>query len=125
MTATVFYKQLVSLSLFVALIILGLQWVEQLGRHQILSWVSWFFFIIFCWGQFKMGSSSAKSENKNLFGQIFLIATFFKMLLSILILLVYAIANKPGDLFFVFPFFIIYTIYTVYEVYFMTKLAKQ
>jgi len=124
MTKQVFFKQLAIIAVLVGLAIGGLHTIEQLYPHQSLSWISWGFFILFCWAMFVIGSKSANSENKNLFGQLFLVSTFFKMLLSILIIVGYAILTKPTDFYFVLPFFAIYTIFTIYEIYFMTKLAK-
>lgn len=125
MTNTNFYKQLGIVTLITVLLVVGInQILPIIGRHQVLSWVSITFFSLFCWALFYVGIRTAKSNNKNLFGQVFLVATFFKMLLSILVLVVYAIATKPGNLTFVFPFLGIYIIYTTYEVIFMTKLAK-
>lgn len=125
MTPTNFYKQLGLVTLTTIIAVVGInQLLPIIGQHHVLSWVSITFFSLFCWALFYIGLRTTKSTNKNLFGQVFLVATFFKMLLSILVLVVYAIATKPDNLTFVFPFLGIYIIYTTYEVIFMTKLAK-
>ncbi len=125
MSISRFYKQLGGLFLVTAGLVFGVHQIPTMQPHLIFSWVSLLFFVLFCYYLFSIGSKSAKSENRNLFGQLFLVSTFFKMLISILIIVGYAAVVKPNNLFFVFPFFAIYAIFTVYEVYFMTKLAKS
>jgi len=124
MTPKKFYTQLGIISVLVAAALGALNTHELLAGHQILSWISWGFFIAFCLILFPACAKSTKSENKNLFTQIFLVSIFFKMMLSALIIVAYAILSKPKDLYFALPFFFIYLVYTVYEVYFVTKLAK-
>jgi hypothetical protein len=125
MTNLTFYKQLGTITLITICLTLGInQLLPIIAQHHVIAWVSILFFSLFCWVLFYLGIRTTKSQNKNLFGQLFLVATFFKMLLSILVLVIYAIATRPTDLTFVFPFLGIYIIYTTYEVVFMTKLAK-
>lgn len=125
MTTALFQKQLGILSLVVIAILVATHQIVIFGNHQILSWISCTFFISFCLILYSVGNKASQSDNKHLFGQVFLVGSFFKMLLSVFIIIGYAIVQKPSDLVFVFPFFAIYTIFTAYEVYFMTKLAKK
>ena len=125
MSKVLFYKQLGGLTLIVALALLATNQIDLLAMHQGLSWTSWLFFSLFCWGLYTIGARTVQNNNPNLFGQVFLVGTFFKMLLSILLIVVYALLAKPSDLYFVFPFFGIYTIYTIFEVYFMVKLSRN
>lgn len=119
-----FYIQLSILSGIVALVLVLLNSHELIASHQSLSWISWGFFILFSIVLFYACSKSAKSENKNLFGQIFLVSIFFKMLLCALIIIAFVLLTKPPSVHFILPFFFIYLVFTIYEVYFVTKLAK-
>ena len=125
MTKVVFFKQLIAITALVALGLFALVQVDSMAIHQALSWTSWLFFSIFCLGLYLASVRANQDKNKNRFGQVFLIGTFFKMMLSILLIIVYTLWIKPTDLYFVFPFFGIYTIYTIFEVYFMVKLSRN
>ena len=125
MTPKKFYTQLGIISVVVALGLVLLGTNDILASHQSLSWISWGFFILFCSVLYTACSKTANSENKNLFGQLFLVSIFFKMMLSALIIIAYAILQRPSNMYFILPFFGIYLVYTVYEVYFVTKLAKS
>lgn len=125
MTPNTFYKQLAMVSAIVAVVLALLNTQDLFASHQSFSWISWGFFILFCLVVFFLSSLSAKSENKSLFGQVFLLSIFFKILLCALLIIVYALVGNPQNKFFVIPFAIIYFAFTTYKVYFVTKLAKQ
>ena len=124
MTPKKFYIQLTILSIFVALLLVLLGMSNLIGSHLFLSWISWGFFILFSVGLFYASSKSANSENKHLFGQVFLLSIFFKMLFCATILIVYMLLTKPETGHFALPFLLVYLVFTIYEVYFVTKLAK-
>lgn len=124
MTPKQFYLQLTILSTIVASLLVFLEVSNLISTHLSLSWISWGFFILFSIGLFYASSRSAKSENKNLFGQIFLLSIFFKMLFCASMLIAYMLITKPETAYFALPFLFVYLIFTIYEVYFVTKLAK-
>lgn len=119
-----FYIQLSILSTIIAILLILLDSYNLISSHLSLSWISWGFFILFSIGLFYASAKSAKSENKNLFGQIFLLSIFFKMLFCASMLIVYMLVTKPQTAHFALPFLFVYLVYTIYEVYFVTKLAK-
>ncbi|MCP4440028.1 MAG: hypothetical protein GY810_13870 [Aureispira sp.] len=124
MTPHKFLIQLSIISGLVALVLMVFHTYAIFAPHQSLSWISWGFFILFSLGVFLVGTKGAKSSNQHLFGQIFLVATGLKMLVSVTIILIYFLKNKPEDQYFILPFFAIYLVYTSFEVFFMTKLGK-
>ncbi|CAA6801451.1 MAG: Unknown protein [uncultured Aureispira sp.] len=124
MTPKKFCIQLTILSIVVALLLVLLDASNLIKSHLSLSWISWGFFIFFSAGLFYASSKSANSENKHLFGQIFLLSIFFKMLFCASILIAYMLITEPHTAHFALPFLFIYLIFTTHEVYFVTKLAK-
>jgi hypothetical protein len=124
MTPKKFYIQLTILSSIVALLLTLLNSYNLISSHLSLSWISWGFFILFSVGLFYASAKSAKSENKNLFGQIFLLSIFFKMLFCATMLIAYMLVTEPKTAYFALPFLLVYLVFTIYEVYFVTKLAK-
>ena len=119
-----FYIQLGVLALLVALAILPMHQHALIHDYQSFSWMSWIFFVFFSIGVFTACSKAAKSENKNLFGQIFLLSIIFKLMICGLLVIGYVLLIKPSSIHFILPFLLIYVAFTVYEVYFVTKLAK-
>jgi energy-coupling factor transporter transmembrane protein EcfT len=79
----------------------------------------------FCLLSFFLQSKSVLSSNKSLFGNVFLLSIFFKLILCGLLVIAYALIAKPSSVHFILPFFVIYLFYTVFEVYFILKLAKS
>ncbi len=124
MTTKQFYGQLIILSSVMALILAFLHRYEWMQPYQSLSWLSWGFFIAFSVGVFYACAKSAKSENQQLFGQLFLLSVVFKLVFCGLLLIGFMLLVRPGTRYFAYPFLLIYTVYTIYEVYFVTKLAK-
>lgn len=120
-----FYVQLTVLGLLVALAIISMHQHELIQNYQLFSWVSWGFFVLFSTVLFMLCSKTAKSENKNTFGQVFLLSILFKLMFCGLWVITYALIVKPESVHFVLPFLFIYLTFTVYEVYFVTKLAKN
>ncbi len=124
MTPKTFYTQLAVVSGIVAIILALVHSHELIGPHQSFSWINCGFFIAFCIIIYYAMAASTKSEDKSLFGKLFLLSIFFKMLLCILIVIAYEVIVDPEDQYFIFPFGIIYLCFTSFEVYFVTKLAK-
>lgn len=124
MTPKKFYIQLTIISIVIALFLTLVDYTNLIKSHLALSWISWGFFILFSIGLFYASSKSANSENKHLFGQVFLLSIFFKMLFCATILIAYMLVTKPDTGYFALPFLFVYLIFTIHEVYFVTKLAK-
>ena len=124
MTAKQFFTQLSALSVTVAALLALLHRYDWMAPYQGLSWMSWGFFIGFSIAVFYACSKGAKSDNPQLFGQLFLLSIVFKMIFCGLLLIGFILLMKPQTLYFAYSFLLIYVVYTVYEVYFVTKLAK-
>ena len=125
MTPKIFYLQLTTVSCFVALVLLILNSYQLFYAHQIFSWICMLSFIVFCSLLFSLESLTVDSEDKTLFGKVFLMSIFLKFLYCCLIIIVYIFMKEPQDMYFILPFFIIYLVYTIYEVYFVSKLANS
>ena len=125
MTPKTFFLQLALVSASVALILFILNSYELFSSHQVFSWISLLGFIIFCSLLYFVESKTVHAHDKSLFGKLFLLSIFFKMLFCVLLIIVYIVSSKPNDRYFILPFFIIYLFFTVYEVYFVSKFAKS
>lgn len=124
MSEKLFVMLLASISIFVAVVLFFLHRFEGFNHHQSLSWIACIFFILFTIVVYKGARMTALSENKQLFGQFFLVATALKMFISLTMVLVYFVLAKPIGQYFIIPFFFIYLCFTVFEVYFMTILGN-
>ena len=123
MTQNKFLTQLFGISLLV----IGCTYIADIFMviSMVFAYISTAFFIALSFGIFKLIQLSLRSENPNRFSQAFVLVTFFKMMLSILLIIIYFIAARPTNIYFVIPFLINYLIFTVFEVSFMIKMAKQ
>jgi hypothetical protein len=113
------------LSIVVMTVLYLFSFLELLRKYSDLSTISLLFFIIFSFALFKGCQNTAKSQNKQLFSQFFLVATAVKMFLSLTIVLIYFLIVKPSTQYFIIPFFFVYICYTIFEVYFLTKLGNS
>ena len=120
-----FIVQLSWLTLLLIILLLVLHQLPVFQEHQLFSWISLLSFVGFCLLSFFLQSKSVEHSNKSLFGNVFLLSIFFKLLLCAFLVIAYAIFAKPSSVYFILPFFIIYIFYTVFEVYFILKLAKS
>mgnify|MGYP006234489373 CR=1 FL=1 len=125
MTPKIFYLQLASVSCFVALALLIINSYEIFLMHQTFSWICMLGFIVFCSLLYALESITVDSQDKSLFGKIFLMFILFKFLFCCLMIIVYVTVKEPQNMYFILPFFIIYLVYTIYEVYFVSKLANS
>jgi hypothetical protein len=65
------------------------------------------------------------SMNPRKFVSYFMLATFFKLMNYLIVILVYTIYVKEGILPFILTFFVLYIIYTVFEVATILKQTKE
>lgn len=120
-----FLISLLILSIFVAIALVAMHFLEEIAPYHLLSWGSYGFFIFFSICIFLLGQKGAKSKNKLLFSQIFMGATVLKLLVSLSLVLTYFFTTTPESKYFIVPFFFVYFCFTVFEVYFMTKLGNS
>ena len=64
-------------------------------------------------------------KNKGAFIGLVMGATLIKMILSFMVLGVYAKINKPSSNYFIVPFFVIYFLFTIYETWMMTAISNS
>lgn len=120
-----FYLQLGILSAATVVGIFLLNKYTSLSAYQDLSWISVVFFLTLTVIMYNLGLSATRSDNKNQFTNVVMGFTFFKMMLSLLIVISYNKLAEPDTKLFVIPFFGIYIVYTLFEVWFMTKLGRM
>jgi hypothetical protein len=113
------------LSIFVSAVLYSFTFIKLLKQYSDLSVISLLFFILFSFVLFRGGKDTARSKNKQLFSQFFLVATAVKMFLSLTVVLIYFIIVKPSTQYFIIPFFFVYICYTIFEVYILTKLGNS
>ncbi len=96
-------------------------WAAIMG----LNWLGFGFFSAFCWLMFEISQKSIKSENKQLFGQIFLLSIGLKMFFTLIIFILFMKKNPDFPRASVLSFMLLYAIFTAFEVFFMSKLSRS
>lgn len=119
-----FFTQLSLLTLFVALILLGLQSWTILQQELLFSWIILIFFFVFSIGMYFLAHRAAHSSSKYAFLNMVLGMTFVKMLLCVVIALIYKFTMPASSKLFLAIFLGIYVVYTIFETYWMMKLSK-
>ena len=118
-----FFTQLSFVSLGIIALIFLFNLIPVFQAFQLLSWVSFLFFLLLSVLMYFIGYYAANSSDKNSFLQIVMATTFFKMVLCLAIIIIYAKFAQPESKLFILPFLAIYIIFTVFETYFMMKLS--
>jgi hypothetical protein len=71
-----------------------------------------------------LGQKTSLHRNKSLFGAVVLASITFKMLLSILIIVIYIQEFATPEKWFVLPFFLMYLYFTFYETYALVNIGQ-
>ena len=124
MTKRSFFNQLGGLSVGVAAFLIFLCFIPQFRVDISISWICWFFFIVFTIVVYYVAKGAASSANPHTFTTVIMGVVIGKMFFSILIILLYVKLTHPETRYFLFPFFAIYLSFTIFELHFMTKLGK-
>ncbi|MCB0644436.1 MAG: hypothetical protein KDC44_22485 [Phaeodactylibacter sp.] len=124
MNPTQFYKQFILITIGTIALLILLHTFAGFKEFQVLSWLSLGFFFLVSWTMYTLGSRLAVSSNKNAFTSMVMVFVFAKMLLSVLIIAVYAKTFEPQSKLFVLPFFLVYLIYTIFETYFLMIVGR-
>ncbi|MEM1358621.1 MAG: hypothetical protein AAGF89_10490 [Bacteroidota bacterium] len=90
-----------------------------------LSSVAVVLLLVLCIGIFWLGKRTATSENKFLFGNVFMGVTMLKLFLCGGLIGAYIYLGNPENKYFVIPFFFAYLVYTVLEIVCLVKLAAE
>lgn len=105
------------------LVFIALHQLSAFAPHQRFSWISIGFFFVLSVVMYFSALRASQSSNKYHFNSIVIGFIFFKMVLSVALVLIYAKKFQPTDKWFLASFFINYLIYTIFETGFMMKLA--
>ncbi|MBK6905108.1 MAG: hypothetical protein IPH04_20460 [Saprospirales bacterium] len=124
MSSKVFFRQLGILTLLTAVAVVPFQSLSHFCRSPdpLLGFAR----VLFPVGGSPvfMGKKLAASENRNALHPIRHERHFFKMLLSMSVLVVYLKFAAPESKYFILPFLTVYLAFTVFETYFLMKIAK-
>ncbi len=99
--------------------------LPEWGAIMWLNWCSVGFYSLFCWAIYELSARSSQSENKQLFGQIFLLSIGLKMFGALVIFILFMKKNPHFPHISVLSFMLIYIVFSIFEVFFMNKLALQ
>lgn len=122
MSVRQFTIQLTIVSIFVAVVLWLLSIFSIFHTHQQLSWMSLILFIMISVLMFFSGRWGVEHGNKSMFISLMYIYMGFKMLLSIILIMLYYLYVEPESNLFILPFFTVYFIFTIFESYFLMKL---
>lgn len=81
--------------------------------------------LLLCVGIFWLGKRTANSENKFLFGNVFMGVTMLKLFVCGGLIGSYIYLGNPENKYFVVPFFFAYLVYTILEIVCLVKLAAE
>jgi|AntRauTorckE5430_2_1112549.scaffolds.fasta_scaffold19852_2 uncharacterized membrane protein YfcA len=123
MSVRQFASQLTIVTIFVSVVLWILSALPLFYTHQQLSWMSLILFVAISMVMFFSGRWGAAHENKGLFISLMYIYMGFKMLLSIMLIMLYYLYAEPESNLFILPFFTVYFIFTIFESYFLMKLS--
>lgn len=124
MTKSVFFKNLILISLGLGLMVTAQAFIPLLAEHLMLSISSLIFFIGFTVGVYFLAERAAHSSNLHTFSSVILGVIFIKMVFILFIIVLYKKEVNPENSWFLIPFFLIYLAFTIFEVYFMSKLGR-
>ncbi len=124
MSSSEFYKYLGITTIFAGLLAVVTGYFLPKSSYMDLSAFAIIFFVLLSLLVFQMGKRAATSSNKFQYVNLIISNMMLKMLMSFVIVLIYAQLKNPPDKLFVIPFLVIYLIFTAFETYFMTIQSK-
>lgn len=119
-----FFRQLILLTLVVALLLFALHQLPTLQTYTDFSWLSLAFFVILSIITYYISYRTVSQKNKFAFINAALGLTFVKMLLCVVVVAAYIQLTHPSSRLFILPFLGVYVIYTIFETSFMVKIGK-
>ncbi|MEP7267206.1 MAG: hypothetical protein ABI844_06220 [Saprospiraceae bacterium] len=93
----------------------------QAGYFPLLGFI---FFLLFSILIYHLGQSTASSTDKNRFTSVIMSMIFFKLLLTVFLVIGFDKLVEKLHLLHIVGFLISYLFFTIYEVYFMSQLAR-
>lgn len=97
---------------------------EVFSAHLNFYLISMLAFLLLSLLSLFLGQKTSLHRNKSLFGAIVLASITFKMLLSILIIVIYIQEFATPEKWFVLPFFLMYLYFTFYETYALVNIGQ-
>jgi hypothetical protein len=110
-----FLKRILILSIVIAAIGIGLYFIIPAGKFSPATPFLVLFFFIATSGLYYILLKSTSNKFSRFMNQ-FMIMTFAKLFLYIIVIVVYVLLNKADAFPFVITFFILYLIYTIFEI---------
>lgn len=119
-----YIKKLMAFSLIIAVFASVISVFPFMKSLQTFIWCSIGFFTISSAIIFFILKSGIRQKNNYSFISSVYLAMFAKMILCVGLVLAYFFMTKPGNIYFIIPFFVLYICYTVFETYFLVKESK-
>ncbi|PSR01835.1 MAG: hypothetical protein BRD50_08125 [Bacteroidetes bacterium SW_11_45_7] len=114
-----------STALVAAIVIFVMRDTSFLSNIETFSWISLLFFLILSTISFQLNAFTLLNHLKQRFMQIFLATIVGKFLLSIVLIVSYALIANPSTYRFIVPFFVFFLLYKVIEIVFILQLSKE
>ena len=111
----------------VLIFILGILF-SGIGKNQPILWIyilGMATFVLISLIIFLYAYNTSSSDNLFSFNNVVVASFIFKLLLSIVVIMLYERTFQVKGKVHLFHFILVYLIYTAYEVYFLTKLARS
>jgi lipid-A-disaccharide synthase-like uncharacterized protein len=120
-----FLSQLGIFTLVAAIVLFLIHLVPVFKAHQILGWVGLGMLSSLSVIIYMISERALKSADPNMFSNIFMLSTGFKMLLCAVFILVYDKVQQPADKLYIIPFFLVYFAHLLFEIYFLARMNKS
>lgn len=101
------------------------QYNEVWDTYEVTAYLALGVFSVFTSIQYFSAQRMLSFKNKGAFIGLVMGATLIKMILSFVVLGIYAKINKPSSNYFIVPFFVIYFLFTIYETWMMTVISNS
>jgi len=118
-------KQLFLIAILLAIVLGALTYFGLLGIHVGFSWFCLIYFTAITALMLSLASLSKDAKKNTNKVSALLGSMTLKFILSLLVVLAYAIIFKPDSIYFVIPFFIFYFIFTIVGTGYLIKLTHS
>ncbi|HYD92532.1 MAG TPA: hypothetical protein VEA37_13730, partial [Flavobacterium sp.] len=120
-----FFSGIGIISVAAAILLFALNSNPQYEQYAGVAWASFIFFLILTIVSFVVNVSALESTVPSRFILVFITTTTFKLLLSLIFIIVYMLAFTPVTNTFIIPFFLFFAAFKVVEVYYLVVLGKR
>lgn len=98
---------------------------KELAEHALFGFICVIFFVVFTLVAYLKGVKAVHSDNKNTFTAQVMALISIKMVLSVLVVIVYAKITTPETAHFTLYFFVPYILFSILEYYYLMEIAKE